>query len=103
MVRRIRKSSEAFIITEIYVVVEICCCGLYSINAIGNVLMCVCHCADNWKNFTPYHSVPSILTVVKTISLLINVIINANCVLLINQIINNKKREELMQNGFCYI
>jgi hypothetical protein len=29
----------------------------------GKCFMCVCHCADNWKNFTPDHSVPSMLTV----------------------------------------
>ena len=29
----------------------------------GKCLMCVCHCADNWKNLTPDHSVPSMLTV----------------------------------------
>ena len=47
---------------SVYVVLGACCCGLYSNMAIGNVLMCVCHCADSWKNFTPYHSVPSMLT-----------------------------------------
>jgi hypothetical protein len=29
----------------------------------GKCFMCVCHCADNWKNLTPDHSVPSMLTV----------------------------------------
>lgn len=28
----------------------------------GKCFMCVCHCADNWKNLTPDHSVPSMLT-----------------------------------------
>jgi hypothetical protein len=31
-------------------------------SVMGKCLMCVCHCADNWKNLTPDHSVPSMLT-----------------------------------------
>ena len=30
--------------------------------ATGKYLMWVCHCEDNWKNFTPIHSMPSIWT-----------------------------------------
>ena len=28
----------------------------------GMCLICVCHCADNWKNLTPFQSTPSIVT-----------------------------------------
>lgn len=47
------------------------CCGLlfsYRFasgepkSVMGKCLMCVCHCADSWKNLTPDHSVPSMLT-----------------------------------------
>jgi hypothetical protein len=47
------------------------CCGSHfsyrlasgKLNSVmGKCLMCVCHCADNWKNLTPVHSVPSMLT-----------------------------------------
>lgn len=33
----------------------------------GKCRMWVCHCADNWKNFTPDHSVPSMVTKKKQI------------------------------------